>query len=127
MPTQTIQEYQAFAETVVMQDGLSPNAHNTPSPEGFRMEPGPGAAIMKQPVFKCQYCTWGATRESLVAIHETTCKREQAQFKSQGVSVEEVQRIVVDTVKPMMAELVNQITAAFKPQPKKRGRPRKDG
>lgn len=104
---------------------------NQQSPPGFRMEPGPGAAASKAPVFKCQYCSWGSGRESLVAVHERTCKRDQEQFKTAGLGAAEVQKIVVDTMKPMFAEFAAQMKAAMTPvqaapEKKKRGRPKKD-
>ena len=103
---------------------------NQQSPAGFKMEPGPGAAIMKAPIFNCRYCSWGAARESLVSIHERTCKREQDQYKANhGLNAEEVRAIVADTMKPMLAEFAVQMKAAFAPQsvpvtpePKKKGR-----
>jgi hypothetical protein len=108
---------------------------NQPSPPGFKMEPGPGAAIMRAPIFKCQYCSWGSGRESLVSIHERTCKREQEQFKAQrGLSADEVKGIVVETMKPMFAEFAEQLKASLapvpvtpKPEPKKKGRKPRNG
>ena len=111
---------------------------NQQSPPGFKMEPGPGAAIMRAPIFKCRYCTWGAARESLVSIHERTCKREQEQFKAQGgLSADEVKGIVVETMKPMFAEYAREMKAALtpaapvpvtpKPEPKKKGRKPRNG
>lgn len=106
---------------------------NQQSPADFKMEPGPGASAMKAPIFKCQYCSWGSGRESLVAIHERTCKREQAMFKAAGLDADEVKKIVVDTMKPMFAEFAAEMKKAFAPtvpvtpQKRKPGRPRKDG
>lgn len=108
---------------------------NQQSPAGFRMEPGPGASVSKAPVYKCRFCSWGTGRESLVAIHERTCQREQAQFKANGVTAEQVKEIVVETMKPMFAEFAEQMKRAFAPAsiavpvtPEKRkpGRPRKN-
>lgn len=107
---------------------------NQQSPPGFKMEPGPGASASKAPVYKCHYCSWGTGRESLLAVHERTCQREQAQFKSAGLDAEQVKLIVVDTMKPLFAEFAAQLKSALTPavavpvppEKKKRGRPKKD-
>lgn len=111
------------------------NLCNVASPPGFKMEPGPGSAISRAPVFRCRFCSWGSGRESLVAIHERTCQQEQARFKAQGVSAEEVKAIVVETMKPILTEFARELKAALipaapvpvTPERKKRGRPPKNG
>lgn len=112
--------------------GLNPNMFNQPAPPGFKMEPGPASVFRSLPAYKCPNCSWSTTREALVDRHKAVCDSERKRFADEeakrGLSADEVRKVVVDTVKPMLEAFAGELRQALRdalPPPAEKPRSKK--